>query len=159
MTISQFRFTAFVAHFREDFTTDFTDFTDGKEGQETWKAETSNFLFVKSVKSVVPCLGLRLCRAAASRLCVESAVRPPRFRGKPAFVPPPPGPIGHLFTRRRLAYKREVSTEKRGIILCLSLGWQGETPAEKSSQLSQGGARRLALPWAVLFRLFGAAKN
>ena len=66
MTISQFRFSAFVAHFREDFTTDFTDFADGKEEQEISKAESSNFLSVKSVKSVVPCLWLRLCCAVPS---------------------------------------------------------------------------------------------
>ena len=65
MTISQFRLPTFVAHFREDFTTDFTDFTDGKEEQEISKAESSNFLSVKSGKSVVPCLWLR---PAAPRL-------------------------------------------------------------------------------------------
>jgi len=96
MTISQFRFTAFVAHFHEDFTTDFTDFTDGKEEQEIWKAESSIFLSVKSVKSVVPCLWLRLCRVAHSRLCVEAAIRPVlrSFSGggnPPSFAWPPEG--------------------------------------------------------------------
>jgi hypothetical protein len=75
MTNFQFRLTAFVPHFREDLTTDFTDFTDGKEEQEIWKAESSNFL---SGKSVGPSLWLPLRRAAPLRLCVKSAIHNPQ---------------------------------------------------------------------------------
>jgi hypothetical protein len=51
------------APFREDFTADFTDDTDWERREEIWKAESGNSLSVKSVKSVVKFLWLRLCHA------------------------------------------------------------------------------------------------
>ena len=54
---------------------------------------------------------------------------PAQWSGKPAFVLPPPGPISHIVTRKRLAYKRAGSREKRGILQVLAKRWSLATCA------------------------------
>jgi hypothetical protein len=61
-----------IAPFREDFTTDFTDDTDWERREEIWKGESGNSLSVKSVKSVVESLWLRL--AALGFLSLFAAI-------------------------------------------------------------------------------------